>query len=385
MRQALKHQLLAERERWVVWLPVIFASGIAVYSGLKDEPRPWIGAAAMASMAVAWAGARWKMASVPTGLSYTLLAFGVAAAGFTAAQTRTADVVAPMLSKRIGPTTVVGQVSYLETFPARSRVTLKSPRISGTPPYQTPARARIRLRGDQPDYLPGDWVRLRAILAPPSPPAAPGAFDFQRQSYFRGLGAVGFSLGRGEIVARTQLSGFDSLALSIAHLRQDITGKIMTALGQPLGGVAAALMTGERSAVAPEIMQALRDSGLAHLLSISGLHIGLVAGILFTSLRAVLAAIQNLALRHPIKKWAASAALAGALAYALIAGATLPTQRAFLMAGLALLAVILDRRGLSIRSVAWAALAILLVQPESLLGGKFSDVLRRRDGANRRL
>jgi competence protein ComEC len=105
MRQALKHQLLAERERWVVWLPVIFASGIAVYFGLKDEPRPWIGAAAMASMAVAWAGARWKMASVPTGLSYTLLAFGVAAAGFTAAQIRTADVAAPMLSKRIGPTT----------------------------------------------------------------------------------------------------------------------------------------------------------------------------------------------------------------------------------------------------------------------------------------
>jgi len=371
MRQSLKHNLLTERERWVLWLPIFFAAGIGVYFGLNQEPPTWVGFAAMASLAIAWSGTRWKKGYVPAGLIYALLILGMAAAGFAAAQIRTADVAAPMLSKRTGPATLVGQVSHLETFPAGSRITLRSPRISGVPPHLTPSHARIRLRGDQPDYLPGDWIRLRAILTPPSPPAAPGAFDFQRQSYFRGLGAVGFGLGRGEVVARNQLSGFDNLTLGIAHLRQAITKIITQSLTQPLAGVAAALMTGERSAVSPEIMQALRDSGLAHLLSISGLHIGLVAGILFTSLRAVLAAIPNFALRYPIKKWAATAALAGALAYALIAGATLPTQRAFLMAGLALLAVILDRRGLSIRSVACAALIILALQPESLLGASF--------------
>jgi len=118
-------------------------------------------------------------------------------------------------------------------------------------------------------------------------------------------------------------------------------------------------------------MQAIRDSGLAHLLAISGLHIGLVAGILFIWVRAMLALVGPLALRYPIKKWAAATAIAGALAYALIAGSTVPTQRAFLTVGLVLAAVMLDRRGLSIRLVAWAALAILIVQPESLLGPSF--------------
>jgi competence protein ComEC len=118
-------------------------------------------------------------------------------------------------------------------------------------------------------------------------------------------------------------------------------------------------------------MQAIRDSGLAHLLAISGLHIGLVAGILFIGVRAMLALVGPLALRYPFKKWAAATAIAGALAYALIAGSTVPTQRAFLTVGLVLAAVMLDRRGLSIRLVAWAALAILIVQPESLLGPSF--------------
>lgn len=137
------------------------------------------------------------------------------------------------------------------------------------------------------------------------------------------------------------------------------------------GAIASALMTGDRSAIDAPTLQAIRDSGLAHLLAISGLHIGLVAGILFFVVRAGLALVPALALRHPIKKWAAVAAIAGAFAYAQIAGATVPTQRAFLMVGLVLLAVLVDRRGISLRLVAWAAAVILLVQPESLLGPSF--------------
>ncbi len=118
-------------------------------------------------------------------------------------------------------------------------------------------------------------------------------------------------------------------------------------------------------------MSAIRDSGLAHLLAISGLHIGLVAAILFIGLRAALALVPPLALRHPIKKWAAALAILGALAYALVAGTTVPTQRAFLMIGLVLLAVLLDRRGLSMRLVAWAAAVILVLRPENLLNASF--------------
>ena len=137
------------------------------------------------------------------------------------------------------------------------------------------------------------------------------------------------------------------------------------------GAVAAALNTGDRSAIPKELVEAMRDSGLAHLLAISGLHMGLVAATLFFGLRAFLAMSELLALRYPIKKWAAAVALAGAFGYLLLTGATIPTKSAFLMAGLVLLAVLLDRTAISLRLVAWAAAAILLITPESLLSASF--------------
>ena len=214
-------------------------------------------------------------------------------------------------------------------------------------------------------------MTLRAIVAPPPAPAAPGAFDFQRRAYFIGLGGVGFALGPATVTAKGGGGAFDTLALAVARLRQNISRVVMASIDGPPGTVAAALMTGQRAAIPPSVMDAFRDSGLAHLLAISGLHIGLVAGIIFIALRGVLALVPTLALAHPIKKWAAATAIAGAFAFTVVAGATVPTQRAFLMIGLVLMAVLFDRRGLSMRLVAWAALVILVLSPESLLGASF--------------
>ena len=300
-----------------------------------------------------------------------LVAFGILAGGFSVAQWRTAAVAAPVLAKRIGPTTVSGRITGVETFPDGARVTLDRPRVAGLRADVTPERIRLRLRGRQPALMPGHWLRARAILSPPPPPAAPGAFDFQRQSYFRRLGAVGFNLGAVATFAGAGADGLDFLTLGLARVRQAITARIHAGLDGRTGVFAAALMTGERSSIPGELMDAMRDSGIAHLLAISGLHIGLVAAILFVGFRGLLALVAPLALHFPIKKWAAVVAIAGAFAYALIAGATVPTQRAFLMVGLVLFAVLADRRGLSVRSVAWAALIILILQPESLLGPSF--------------
>lgn len=310
----------------------------------------------------------------PSSASFTaavLTAVAVIAAGFGVAQWRTAAVAAPVLSERLGPTTVTGRVAVAETFPSGSRVTLDRPAIAGLRPDRIPEKIRLRFRGDQPQFPPGSWLRVRAIVSPPPPPSAPGAFDFQRQSFFRGLGGVGFSIGRAELIAAPGNHGLDAFSLGLEGLRQSITARVQSGLDGETGAVAAALMTGERSAIPETVMKAIRDSGLAHLLAISGLHIGLVAGIIFIGARALMALIPPLALKFPIKKWAAGAAIAGAFAYALIAGATVPTQRAFLMVGLIFIAVLLDRRGLSIRLVAWAALAILALAPESLLGPSF--------------
>ena len=139
----------------------------------------------------------------------------------------------------------------------------------------------------------------------------------------------------------------------------------------PLFPFAFAGLTGARGAIPKATLTAMRNSGLAHLLAISGLHVGLVAGLLFFGVRALLALVPALALRYPIKKWAAVAAGLGAFAYLALTGATVPTQRAYLMVGLVLLGVLLDRNALSFRLVAWAAVVVLAVAPESLLSPSF--------------
>jgi competence protein ComEC len=211
-------------------------------------------------------------------------------------------------------------------------------------------------------------VRLRAVLMPPAGPAAPGAYDFARAAWFKEIGAVGYAMSRAEVVAVGERNG---LAPHIAGWRRSLALHLREQMPGQAGAVAAALMTGDRGAIPEGTLQDMRDAGLAHLLAISGLHVGLIAGWLFFSVRFLLALIPGLALRAPIKKWAAAAALLGAFAYMLLTGATVPTQRTFLMLALVMAAVMLDRVAISFRLLAWAAVAVLLWAPESLLSVSF--------------
>jgi competence protein ComEC len=206
----------------------------------------------------------------------------------------------------------------------------------------------------------------------------PGSYDFARAAYFQGLGAVGFALSAPRKLAAVEHEDGNwptviakGLAFWLAGFRHDLTLRILGALPGSSGAIAAALLTGERGAIPDDIERAFRDSGLAHILSISGLHLALVAGILFFAVRGLLALSERVALNYPIKKWAAATALIGAFAYLLLSGAAVATQRAFIMAALVLVAVMLDRAALSMRSVAWAALAVLVLAPESLLDAGF--------------
>jgi competence protein ComEC len=215
-------------------------------------------------------------------------------------------------------------------------------------------------------------VRIYGGLQPPSPPVAPGAYDFQRHMFFERIGAVGYGMGPpAPLDAASERSLRERLTFAVTQLRQDIASRIRAVLPGPSGAMAVALVTGDQGAIPKPLLEDMRDSGLAHLLSISGLHIGLVAGILFFGVRAVLALFPRLALYHPIKKWAAAAALAGTLFYVLLAGAPVPTQRSYVMTGLVLLAIMFDRAPISMRLVAWAAVVVLLLRPEALVGSSF--------------
>jgi len=363
----LFHALMADRERWPLWLPVLLGCGIGVYFALPVEPPLWLGWIGFAVFAGLAISVRQRSSAQAMGM----LAIGFVALGLGLAGLRTWWVAAPVIQIETGPVTVEGQVLRLEARPKGLRVTLGHLNIQRLRPDQTPARVRVTLSPNQPAFAPGDWLKVRANLNPPPAPAQPGAFDFQRQSYFRGLGGVGFSYGRAELTGRAPASGVDSLAFALERLRLSISVRVRGTLDGASGAVAAALMTGDRGAIPEQVLENMRSSGLAHLLAISGLHVGLIAGIVFFSVRASLALIRPLALRHPIKKWAAVTAIIAAGGYALLAGATVPTQRAFLMISLVLLAVLLDRRALSMRTVAWAALVILVAAPESLLGASF--------------
>lgn len=367
---------LAERTRWSLWLAVALGVGTWSYFALPVEPPSWLGAAAVGLPALAALWGWRRRARGTAALFLTSVVVTAAGLGFAAAQLRATRAEAPVLETRWGPGLVSGRVVSAATLPKGLRLVLDRVTLAGIAPARTPARVRVRVRrrapGDgsarPPDFAPGDRVRLRALLFPPPAPSAPGAFDFQRYAWFLRLGAVGIALGRPQLVRRAEDRG---LALWWAGVRQAIAARVRAARDDGAGTIAAALLTGDRAAIPETALVAMRNSGLAHLLAISGLHIGLVAGFLFFGIRAGLALVPGLALCRPIKKWAALAALFGAFAYLLLSGATVPTQRAYVMIGLVFLAVLLDRTAMSMRLVAWAAALVLLLAPESILGASF--------------
>lgn len=163
----------------------------------------------------------------------------------------------------------------------------------------------------------------------------------------------------------------DGFVRRIDSLRAELAARILHVLPGAAGGVVASLLVGEQTAVDKDVAQAMRDSGLAHILSISGLHIVFVVGLVMGLVRYGIALVPPLALRIDAKKVAAVLALMAALFYTALAGAPVPAQRACAMAAFALLAILLDRTALSLRLVAWSAIIVLLVAPESLTGASF--------------
>ena len=359
--------LIAERERWALWLPVGIGAGCALYFTLSAEPSPWLGAVCLLVAGVAAVAVRGR----PVALVLAIAGMAISA-GFAAAQFRARQVEAPILSEPIRFATVTGRIVSNRAHNGARRLLIGDVGISGIEEAATPARVRLRVNGADGSLLPGDRIRMRASLSPPPGPTVPGGFDFARQVYFKRIGAVGFTYGPPRTVSA--VDGADrggGWPAAIARVRQAATARILAALDGDTGAVAAALLTGERGEISEAVLADMRDSGLAHLLAVSGLHVGLIGAILFFVSRAALALVEPLALRYPIKKWAALIALAGTLGYLVLTGMAIPTQRAVLMSALVIAAILLDRTGLSMRSIAWAAAAVLLLQPESILSASF--------------
>jgi ComEC/Rec2-related protein len=215
---------------------------------------------------------------------------------------------------------------------------------------------------------PGDRISVSALLNPPPPPSAPGAYDFARDAYFRGVGGVGLALGEPVQLQRREADLPSGLRLQIGvnAFRWSLTRRLVDQLGPDRGGLAAAMTTGHEAFVPPAQVEALRAAGLAHIISISGLHMAIVGGFVFALVRLTVALAPALALRLSGRKLAAAAGGVAVLGYLVLSGAPDPAVRSAVTAFAAFAAILADRRAISLRTLALAATLLLLIRPEAV-------------------
>jgi competence protein ComEC len=360
--QGLLGAWLAQRGHLFPWVPVFLGLGVGIYFALGWEPglsHYAVLAGLVASGLILirctgiWAPAVWAL---------VMVALGVGVAGLRAHQ-----VAEPVLGWRYyGP--IEGRIVDMDRSASDAlRLTLDRVVLADVPPDRTPARVRVSLHGEQGFITPepGMVIILTGHLSPPGGPVEPGGFDFQRHAWFQGLGAVGYT--------RTPVLTLDPPGEGLwwFKARMALSARVQAGLPGEAGAFAAAITSGDRSGMGQETLRALRVSNLAHLLAISGLHMGLLAGFVFAVLRLGFAVVPALGLRVPAKKLSALGALAAAAVYLGLSGGNVATERAFVMAAVALVAVMADRRMLSLRAVAVAAVIVLVLRPEALIGPGF--------------
>ena len=365
MRPSRLHAVVeTQRGHLFPWVAVFYAGGVGCYFALPEEPGAvtWAGLAGLAACLLLLLGTRWRGSLWPVPLLFVLL-------GLLAAGQRTAAVAEPVLGFRYyGP--VEGRIVGVDRSASdKLRLTLDRVVLADIAPARTPARVRVSLHGEQ-GFLEPEPGRIVGLTAHLSPPQGAGRARRIRLSPSRLLPGP----RRGGLhphAAVTLAPAEGGAALWLWRLRMRISAEIRDVLPGATGGVAAALTVGDRSGIPADALEDLRASNLAHLLAISGLHMGLLTGLVFATVRTGLALRPAIALRVDGKKVAAVVALAAGAVYLALSGGNVATERAFIMVAVMLVAVLFDRRALTLRSVAMAALVVLTLRPEALTGPGF--------------
>ena len=351
--------------RLLPWLPVAFGFGIVAYFTADREPAWWAATgAALVSLVIAFAARR-------NAFGFAIaLGFAGVAAGFAIATLQTARIAHPVLAFP-ATASVTGFVEVREERARSDRVVVRVQQIEARRLARAPQRVRVAVRkGTAPAV--GSFVSFKAHLAPPLAPLRPGGYDFARDLYFQSIGASGYVLGAIKTVPAPHAGGlWLRYAAVLDGIREAINQRIHDLLPGDRGSIATALITGKRNAISDPVSDAFYVSSLAHVLAISGYHMAVVAGIAFFFIRAILALIPSLASRHPIKKWAALGALATGAFYLVLSGASVSTQRAYIMIAIVLIGVMIDRPALTFRTIAIAAFVVLLLAPQAVVHPSF--------------
>lgn len=357
-------QAARQADRWTLWTPVALGLGAALYFVLPCEPQSWIAlvCAALVAGLLLFAARHGGGRGVTAALVLAACAIG----GFGAAKVRTDRVKAPIAPAGGEPQRLEGWiVDVAAPGQGGQRLLVAPARIGDWPASATPIRVRVTLRSG---YIPapGEPISLLAVINAPPPPASPGAYDFARDAFFDSVGGVGFALGPPATWETTQKAPWRlRWTMRVNALRWSLTQRIVDGLG-PSGGLAAAMTTGHEAFIPKEQVDDLRAAGLAHIISISGLHMAIVGGFAFAAARLGVAAWPWLALRVPGKKLAALFGLAAVVGYLVLSGAPPPAERAAITASVAFGAILVDRQAISLHALALAAMAVLLLQPEAV-------------------
>lgn len=349
-----------EADRRKLWLPVFFALGIGLYFLLHAEPSKWLTLGVIEALIAIAIIFRFHSKVLKF-----LIFPALVTAGFAWVQMRTIYVALQMGEVPEQKLYLMGEVVNVDhNQKGKLRLTLDN--LQDFDRQKVQGRFRITLREKQGDYRPGQCVELIAQLWPRAQSQLPGGYQFDRKNFYAGLSGSGYAESRALPVECSKPS-----APAADSWRSKIVSRINQVLPADEAAVAATIIAGNRDALSLKQIQNYRDSGLAHFLSISGLHMSMIAGLMFFFIRLALAFIPALSLRFDAKKISAVAAIIISAVYLLISGAAVPAQRAFVMTLIVLLGVLFNRRAVSMYTIAWAAFIVLLISPEALIGASF--------------
>lgn len=347
------------------WGVAMFAVGIGLYFALPFEPvLSVIFAICALSLCICVFASRNDWSGRVPALFIMLALFGLGRAAW-----HSDAASSPKLPNFERAYYVTGWVSAVEASGNRTRWQIHVTEIEGLKPEQTPKLIRTSSAGQ--GVQAGDFIRIRSVLSAPPGPVVPGGYDPARQAYFRGIGGYGYAISKAEKVDPVQIPFNQSFLRDLVKVRYGLAQRILAASPETTAGLQVGLLTGIRTFIPPEQTEVLRIAGLAHILAISGLHMAAVAGSIYTLTSLLLACCVPLARRYDIRKPAAIIGALAATAYLLMSGASVATQRAYIMAIIVFLAIILDRRAFSMRSVALAAVITLAAHPEALVSAGF--------------
>ena len=360
LKAYFKNLFEKESGQFNLWLPIVFACGIACYFYLPFEPNPLFLILSFVLSVIGFILVRTK-----SNIALIFLLFLFFFAGFSRISFRTQNLNTTFISKPYNFVNITGKIDKIDLKENGYRLTLNNLKTSKIPSKERPIKIQLSVKGTESIPNIGDIINLKAHLKPPSLAWYPNGYNFARHAYYQNVGAVGFAVSDLKIIQQ------NTNVFPMEQIRNKILKRISEVLPNDMGDIITALIIGEQGKISKEIRLNYNAAGIIHILSVSGFHMTLIAGFIFSLLRFMLCLVPYVSLRYNTKKICALLALFLTFLYLLISGMATPAIRSFLMIGFVLLTVLFDRQALSIRSLSWAGFLILLFYPEDLMTASF--------------